>query len=152
MHPIYFFKRFVSSFLLVILFIWGLSSNSLTFAQQDTKIDSLRSILNQWKDKLSNEPRNANYMVHMARVYFELEKHDSSETWLNLAEKIDNKNPETYFWKGRIFIDKGKMRIIPVEKLLALIKQDNNSKAIKNFEKAIQHKSDYLNHQQAKCI
>ena len=117
---------------------------SKTFPTQDTYNDSIRQLIQIWGKKLAADHQNPTIMNKLAGLYFFLDKIDSAEIWLNISNQVDANNSENYFWKGRIYLKKGKIGIIPIEKLLTLIKQDNNSKAIRDFKKAIELRPDYF--------
>lgn len=68
---------------------------------------------------------------------------NSAEFWIKLSDKVDNNNPETKFWRGRIHLYKGESSLIPFERLKELFKRDSNSKAIREFDQAIKLKDDY---------
>lgn len=131
--------------LLLALFTGPIFSiQAKTLPIQDSNQDSIRQLIQVWGGKLAVDQRNPAIMNKLASLFFAIDKTDSAEIWLNLSHKVDDKNPETYFWKGRIYLNKGETGIIPIEKLLALLKQDNNSKAIREFKKAIDLQPDYF--------
>lgn len=134
---------------LLILFLFSCNLSFYSHAtagafEQDSKQDSLRQLLKQWTQKLSEDKKNPAIMNTIAGLYFQIGKNDSADFWLDLSQKMDRNRAETYYWRGRVFLRRGKIGIIPLEKLLAIIKQDNYSKAIKNFKKAIEINPDYL--------
>ena len=101
--------------------------------------DSLRS----YRQKLHESPKNPALLNRIGYFLLLQNRTDSADVWLQLSRKIDPNNPETYYLIGRSYYQKGKLGIIPIEKLLALLKQDFQSKAIRNFEKAVSLRPDF---------
>jgi len=114
-------------------------SQPLPHLSQQAAADSLE----MYRQKLSDSPRNPAVLNRIAYFFLLQDRTDSADVWLNLSKKIDPQNPETYYLLGRSYYQKGKFGIVPVEKLLALLKQDFQSKAIRNLKKAISLRPDY---------
>ena len=105
--------------------------------------DSIRQLIRDYKLKTINNLGDQQILNQISSLYFQLEDMDSAGFWINLSDKIDKNNPETKFWKGRIHLYKGESSLIPFERLKELFKQDNHSKAIREFEQAVKQKEDY---------
>jgi GWxTD domain-containing protein len=136
-----FFFAFVNPAVLLLFFflVWA----DLWAQPKQQKEHALTDSLRAWQHRLSSDPRNPRILNRVALFLLELGKPDSALTWLQLSKKLNENDPETYYLMGRAYHQKGKFGIIPIEKLLALLKQDFQSKAIRNFEKAISLKPDY---------
>jgi len=106
--------------------------------------DTLRARVSALKSQLRRDPKNAHLMDKLGEIYLQKGDLDSAEHWLKAALAYNDQIPEVYNHLGLLFFKKGKLKIIPLQKLLQLFKQDNYSKAINHFKKAISLRPDYL--------
>ena len=106
---------------------------------REAAADSVRFYLKQ----LKSDPKNPELLNRIAYFFLLQDQTDSADVWLHRSQKLDPSRAETYYLIGRSYYQKGKFGIVPVEKLLALLKQDFQSKAIRNLRKAISLKPDY---------
>lgn len=130
-------------FLLCIVLLIPFEAYSIDIPLSRAQEDSIRQLIRDFKFQIAQDARNQQILNQISGLYFQLEEMDSSEFWINLSKKIDEDNPESRFWRGRIFLYKGESAIVPIERIKELFKQDNHSKAIREFEKAVEKKEDF---------
>ncbi len=111
---------------------------------QNVKQDSVDQLILRYQKQLSQSPQNTTIMNKIAKLFLQKTRSDSADIYLELSLNLNKSDPETYFLKGRSYLQKRKIWLKPLAQLFKIIKQDHHSKAIRSFKKAIQIDSNYL--------
>lgn len=119
----------------------SVSLDSLAEAESDTALFVIDSTI---LEQIRLNPRDAQFHLHRAHEYFERGELDSAEIYYKISLALCDTLPEVYNRLGVIESQKKPHKIIPVEKMLGLLKRDHQSKAIKLFKKALKLSPDFL--------
>lgn len=130
---------------LLIVFSWAIATAGVfDIPVQRSDKDSIRQLIREWKLKTAENRKDIQVLNKIGSLYLSIDETDSAEIWIGLSRQIDTNHPETIYWQGRIFLKKGEIGIIPFERVLSLLKQDNHSKAIREFSKVLEIDPDHF--------
>ena len=98
-------------------------------------------------------PRDVSFHLNRGRELFHANQLDSAEIAAKIALALCDTMPEIYNLLGMIELKQADHRIIPVERILRLLKKDHKSKAIRYLKKAIDINPDYIDaHYNLGCV
>lgn len=131
-------RKFTVQSLLVSFFFVLLMPFSLISAQDSTRVDSsLVKLDSATLAAIRFNPHDVQFHIKRGMDYLKRDFPDSATTAFKLALTICDTIPAIYNYLGIIELNKADHFLIPVQKLLRLLRQDQHSKAIKYFKKAL---------------
>ena len=89
-------------------------------------------------------PHDVQFHIQRGIHYLDQKFPDSAKTAFKLALAICDTIPEIYNYLGIIELDKADHSMIPVQKLLRLLRKDQHSTAIKYFKQALELAPDFI--------
>lgn len=113
--------------------------SAITKIGTDSKQDSIAIVMRQLKQ--SGDPM---LRTTLARLYIEQEQFDEAEAQFNLIAEIDSLKIVGLTGLGQVHYYRGPSKIIPFERLKELFKKDHYSKAIKQFNQALEIDEKYF--------
>ncbi|MBN1350081.1 GWxTD domain-containing protein [candidate division KSB1 bacterium] len=112
--------------------------------QEDTTLIEFSPIDSSILRQIRISPKSFIFYAQQGQSYFQRGELDSSEFYYKIAVGLCDTVPDIYFMLGKIELQRGESRIIPLEKLRALLKRDHKSRAIKFFKQALKLNPDFL--------
>ena len=135
---------FVSSFIVVCLFLGNQGKIRSTPLFQVEKADSLNQAIQSLEERISSDPENLSLHLRLGTLYLSIENWNKADFWFRRCLQLDENSAEAYNGLGLAYHGKGESSIIPIEVIKKLFKIDNYSKAEKQYKRALALSPDYL--------